>query len=325
MTFKYPYDNTMVLNSQKILIGLFSYNENENLKKMFYEVKKQTTGLNCTILLIDESDESNSLAVVDEIMSKEGVINIAKGGKRMGKVHGYNLLYTYFLKSDYTILLHFDVDHVLSENAVPFLANSIDSGFDIATCLNKPFQPENLFQRIQYIMITPSILQREHGTFNLPLVGHNGAYSRKMVSCIGNVPGMGIDEETYILSKVLAYHFSYIIVKNAISYFTLPKTLPDYIRSTRRVYGKVKAFNKWYSRNKEDKISSKHNSIEKNVYSLPPIKLVVKSVFLDPLASTFLPFMLVVRWAIMTNAKVYNSDTWETIETTKVLGGGGSI
>ena len=309
----------MVINSRKILIGLFSYNEGENLKEMFYKIKRQSIDLDCSIVLIDESDESNSLAIVNEIVNREGVINLEKGNRRMGKVHGYNLLYAYFLKSDCDILLHFDVDHELSNHAVQLLANSIDSGCDIATCLNKPLKPANFFQRVQYVMTAPATLQRENGIFVLPLVGHNGAYGRKAVEVIGNIPGGGVDEETYVLSKVLDYRLSYTIVKNAISYFTLPGTLSDYIRSTRRVYGKVKAFNEWYLKNKGDGKFSNANQIEKEIYSFPPMKLIVRSLLSDPVASMFLPFILIVRLTIMRSAKIYDSDTWETTETTKVL------
>ena len=168
-------------------------------------------------------------------------------------------------------------------------------------------------------MILPAISQRESGIFILPLVGHNGAYSVRAVKVIGNIPTGGIDEETYVLSQVLANNLSYTIVNTAISYFYLPGTLSDYIRSTMRVYGKVKAFNKWYSKNKGSRNFNEPNQIEKEVYSYPPLKLIVRSLLSDPVASLFLPFILIVRWTLMRSAKIYDSDTWETIETTKAL------
>lgn len=311
----------MIKDSRKVLIGLFSYNEGENLREMFDDVKKQSVGLNCKIVLMDESDDSNSLAIVNEIINKEGAINLVKGDRRMGKVHGYNLLYEYFLKSGYDIVLHFDVDHKLSEHALPLFACSIDSGFDIATCLNKPFKPANFFQRVQYVMTEPGTLQRENGTFVLPLVGHNGAYSRKAVEAIGNIPSGGVDEETYVLSRILAYNLSYTIVKNAISYFTLPGTLSDYIRSNRRMRGKIKAFNEWYDKNKRDGNFGNPNQIEKDIYCFPPMKFIIRSIFSDPVASIFLPFILIIRWTVMRSSKIYDSDTWETIKTTKALKG----
>lgn len=309
----------MLMDSHKIIIGLFSYNEGNNLREMFDEVKRQSTGLDCRIVLMDESDEFNSQAIVKEIISKESLINLVKENKRMGKVHGYNLLYEYFLNSDCDILLHFDVDHKISDRAVTLLAGSINNGFDVATCLNKPFKPANFFQRVLQVMAAPATFQRENGIFVLPLVGHNGAYSRKAVEAIGNIPGEGINEETYVLSKVLTYHLSYTIVKNAICFFSLPGTLSDYIRSTRRVYGRVKAFNRWYFKNKGSENFINSNQLEKEIYSFPPIQFIVRSIFSDPVASIFLPFIYIVRWIIMRSAKIYNSETWERIETTKVL------
>ena len=308
----------MNLNAKKILVGIFSYNEGENLRSIYDQIKAQCKGINCKIVLLDESDENKSKAIVGEILMDRNVEKLTEGARR-GKSACYNILFHYFLDHDFNILLHFDADHVLSDQAVLNLAGTIDIGFDISTCLNKPFKPVNLFQRVLYVLAMPATLQRKDGMFNLPLVGHNGAYSRKAVEVIGNILGVGIDEETYVLSKVLAYRLSYTIVKNAISYYTIPGTLSDYMRSTRRVYGKVKAFNEWYSKNKAGEKFGNPNQIEKKIYSFPLIKFIIRSLLSDPVASMFIPFILIVRWTIMRSAKIYDSDTWEMVETTKTL------
>ena len=308
----------MNLNAKKILVGIFSYNEGENLRSIYDQIKAQCKGINCKIVLLDESDENKSTAIVGEILMDRNVEKLTEGVRR-GKSECYNILFHHFLDHDFNILLHFDADHVLSDQAVLNLAGTIGIGFNISTCLNKPFKPVNLFQRVLYVLTMPATLQREDGIFNLPLVGHNGAYSRKAVEVIGNIPGGGIDEETYVLSKVLAYRLSYTIVKNAISYYTIPGTLSDYMRSTRRVYGKVKAFNEWYSKNKAGEKFGNPNQIEKKIYSFPPIKFIIRSLLSDPVASMFIPFILIVRWTIMRSAKIYDSDTWEMVETTKTL------
>ena len=308
----------MNLKAKKILVGIFSYNEGENLRSIYDQIKAQCKGINCKIVLLDESDENKSTAIVGEILMDRNVEKLTEGARR-GKSACYNILFHHFLDHDFNILLHFDADHVLSDQAVLNLAGTIDIGFDISTCLNKPFKPVNLFQRVLYVLAMPATLQREDGIFNLPLVGHNGAYSRKSVEVIGNIPGGGINEETYVLSKVLAYRLSYTIVKNAISYHTIPGTLSDYMRSTRRVYGRVKAFNEWYSKNKAGEKFGNPNQIEKKIYSFPPIKFIIRSLLSDPVASMFIPFILIVRWTIMRSAKIYDSDTWEVVETTKTL------
>jgi cellulose synthase/poly-beta-1,6-N-acetylglucosamine synthase-like glycosyltransferase len=309
----------MAIEKQRILVGIFSYNEGENLRSMYYEIKRQCQGLNCSIVLVDESDEPDSLAIVNKIMDKDKIINIQKHSKRSGKVDGYNRLYSYFINSDYEILIHFDADHLLSPFAVSKLAEAIDSGLDIATCLNVPLKGQKFFQRILYIMIEPAIIQRETGNFKLPLVGHNGAYNKKAVNLIGEIPSGGADEESYVLSKVIEGNLSYGIATEAISYFALPATLSDYIKSTKRVYGKVKAFE---MRNKEAKThteNTKEMLVNKLVYSRPPVRLVIRALLSDIVAAAFVPYIYIVRWAIMKSARVYASDTWESIGTTKVL------
>lgn len=311
----------MGVESMKILIGIFSYNEGENLYNIYYDLKRQCRDLNSRIVLVDESDEYESITIVNKIIKEDNIINICITGRRHGKVAGYNLLYNHFIENDYDILLHFDADHILSYDAVFHLAKAIDSGFDIATCFNKPLKAENLnlFQRILYVMMRPATIQREIGNFKLPLVGHNGAYNRKTVIKIGNIPAGGVDEESYILYIVIQNNLSSTIVSNAISYYALPGTLSDYIKVTRRVYGKVKAF--------EDYIDKKMSRIDRNnkieikdiIYSMPPFKLILRSLCSDLTASLLVPYVYLIRWAIMESSKTYVSDVWESVETTKKL------
>lgn len=305
--------------STKILIGIFSYNEGENLRTIYYELKRQCAHLNCNIVLVDESDEYESLAIVNKIIQEDNVTNIRANYHRRGKVHGYNLLYNYFIKTDCDILLHFDADHILSCNAVSYLAKAIDSGFDIATCLNKPLKGENFFQRILYIMMQPPTMQREIGTFKLPLVGHNGAYNRKAVTKLGEIPIGGVDEEMYVVYKVTNNDLSYTIETKAISYYALPGTLPDYVKTTRRVYGRVKAFEEYIVKNYLRTAISEKMLIEDMIYSKPPFKLILKSLFSDLIASFFVPYVYLIRWAIMKGAKTYTTDTWDSVKTTKKL------
>ncbi len=305
-------------NFGKILVGIFSYNEGENLRHMYDQIKLQCEELNCEIVLIDDSDERRSLAVVNEIREKDNT-KILRGSTRRGKIQGYNFLYDFFLNGDYDVLLHFDADHVLSDSAIFHLVRSVYSGFDVSTCLNKPIKTAHMFQRVLYIMVSPATFKRENGMFDLPLVGHNGAYNKNSVKKIGNIPFGGIDEETYVLSKVLENGLSHTIVKNAICYYALPGTLSDYIENIRRVYGKVKAFNRYININVPNGKNGDASHIIKSIYSRPPLKFIVRSLLSDPIAALFVPFVVVVRWVIMKCARIYTSDTWESIKTTKIL------
>ena len=112
----------------KIMIGIFSYNEGKNLERMYYQIKQQCINLQYEIVLVDESDERESLNIVNKIMANHNIRNIREKTKKRGKVHGYNVLYDAFLNSDCNILLHFDADHLLSENTIFNLAFSIASG-----------------------------------------------------------------------------------------------------------------------------------------------------------------------------------------------------
>ena len=308
----------MSLDTKMILVGIFSYNEGENLRNMYNEIKKQRKGLECKIVLVDESDDPESVAILKEILLEDNVEILTHS--RRGKFHGYNVLYDHFLSNDYDILLHFDTNHLLSDKAVFYLANSIESGYDISTCFNKPMRPLNFFQRVLYIMHMPPSVLCEKGDFDFPLVGHDGAYNRKAVESIGKIPIGGINEEIYVLSKVLTRILSHTIVKNTISYFALPSTLFDYIRGTRRICGRLKAYEeRYYNTGATKGIKRNSDPIVKSIYSRPPLKLILKSLFSDPVAAVFVPFVFIVRYIIMNSSKVYDSDTWEMVETTKTL------
>ena len=311
----------MGIESMKILIGIFSYNERDNLNNTYNDLKRQCRGLNCRIVLIDESEEHESVAIVNKIIKEDNIINICESGHRYGKVTGYNLLYKHFLENNYDILLHFDADHILSSDAVFNLARAIYSGYDIATCLNKPLKTDNFFQRILMVMDWPATRQREIGNFSLPLVGHNGAYNRKAVITIGNIPNGGINEEMYILYKVMNNNLSHKIVSNAISYNALPGTLSDYIKSTRRIYGKVKAFEEYIEKNGLRAETGEKMLVRDMIYAKPPPKLILKSLCSDLTASLLVPYIYLIRWGIMRSAKIYDSDFWESLETTKNLKG----
>ncbi len=305
---------------KKIMVGIFSYNEGKNLENMYNQIRTQCIGLLCEIVLIDESNEKESVDIVNRIMEIDNVRNILEVGKRRGKVHGYNVLYDSFLNSDCDILLHFDADHTLSENTVSGLVDAIDLGYNIATCLNKPLKAKNLFQRILNVMSFPATYLRETGEFKYPLVGHNGAYDRKAVQCIHDIPTGGSNEEIFVLGKVLQNNLKSTVVVRSVSYYSQPFTLKDYVHSTKRVYSRAKASMMKYPDvcQIEDGHGNRTNVVDM-IYSPPPMKVIFMGILSDPFASLFVPYIMLVRLVVMKTADIYISDTWDTIESTKRL------
>lgn len=305
---------------RKIMVGIFSYNEGENLENMYNQIRIQSIGLSCEIVLADESNEKESVDIRNKIMEKYNVRNICKTEKRKGKVYGYNALYDSFLTSDCDILIHFDADHVLSENAVSGLVDAIQSGYNIATCLNKPLKAGNLFQRILNVLSFPATYLRETGEFKYPLVGHNGAYDKKAVQCIRVIPSGGSDEETFILGKVLQNNLKSTVVTQSVSYYSQPSNLNDYMRGTKRMYSKTKtAIMRYPEVCQVEDMHGNHTNVVDMIYSRPPMKVILKGILSDPFASLFVPYVMLVRLVVMKTAGIYISDTWETIESTKRL------
>jgi hypothetical protein len=316
----YNFNSSKIDTGMRIMIGIFSYNEGKNLERIYYQIKQQCTNLQCEIVLIDESDKQDSLNIVNKIMEKDNVRNIRKKIKKRGKVYGYNVLYDSFIDSDCNILLHFDADHLISENTISNLAVSINSGYNIATCFNKPFKTKNLFQRILNVLTFPAIYLRETGEFKYPLVGHNGAYDRKAVQCIGEIPSGGPDEETFILGKVLQNNLKYTIVTQSICYYEYPSNMNDYFRSIKRMYSRAKTSVKKYPNicQIDDSKGHKFNIVDL-VYKRPSINIIITAVLSDPFASLFIPYVILIRWVAMHTEGIYTSDTWDSIESTKML------
>ncbi len=302
-------------NGDRVLIGIFSYNEGENLRNMYNQVSTQSQDMNREIVLMDQSDDDQSLSVVNEILSS-GVRNLWAGSTVRGKVHSMNRLFQYFLDSKCETLLHFDADHILSGNAVVSLVKQIHEGSDVATLLNKPQRPEKFFQRAIGVMSLPATLGREAGSFSLPLVGHNGAYNRRAVELMGRIPTDGVDEESYVLYKVLTNNLRFIIARDAVSYYALPSDLGEYLISVKRMVARINAFENWKSMHKFPETGLNTFRI---VYSRPPISLVIRSMLSDPLPSFIIPYIYIRRAIAINAAGIYTSDTWTTIEGTKVL------
>ena len=103
-------------------------------------------------------------------------------------------------------------------------------------------------------------------------------------------------------------------------HYALSLNINDYLQSVKRSYSKAKTTANTHSNISQIK-DSKGNQLNvlDLVYRPPSINLIITAVLSDPFASLFAPFVVLVRWAAMNTGEISTSDTWDSIESTKIL------
>ena len=302
-----------------ILIGIFSYNEGENLLKTVEAIINQTEGIEREILLLDESTHPESIDIVLRLINRYNLNAMEKGRKRKGKAAALNTLYDYFLHSSHSVLLHFDSDLILEERLIKNLVKAIREGIDLVTGLSIPLDGKNMIERslslIAQIFDTSNVGLKS----NLPLVGHFGAYSRHAVCTIYPIKER-IVEDLYVLERAINKDLSMGVLNDCVCYFRLPDNINDFITNIRRNSGGNKAF-------LSGSISEERNQDALNIYSTlyktklnrHYIKRILPVIARNPLYLAVIPWLLLIRVFIGRFSVEYTSPILNTIPSSKKL------
>lgn len=314
--------------TKRIMIGVFSYNEGRNLSNIIYQLLEQTTGMEAKIVLMDESDEEESIEIARNLISRYHLDHFGDWHSRLGKVPMINVLFRHFMESDADILLHFDADHVLHNNCVNEMVNALRQGFDVIAGLNLCLPGRNLFERALRVMLRPSEMSRAIPHYPFPLVGHNGGYSRRAISAIYPLPETGANEEQYILYTALFGGMKCAVIPSAKTYFRTVSNIPDYISGGRRVIGSEISYvegrfdtDAHYkcAENVDKEHEAERKKLREDIYKRPPLSFMVRAIMEDPPAAMVIPFVLVIRAGIFRSAKPYSSNVWNIVKSTKEL------
>lgn len=313
--------------NKKIMIGVFSYNEGHNLSNIVKQLISQTTNIDATIVLMDESDDPNSLKIAQDLISEYRLQHYGDWHSRVGKVPRKNILFQRFLESDFEILLHFDADHILYDGCVASMLSGLEGGLDVVAALNVCLPGRNLFERGIRITLRPGEMLREQSHYPYPLVGHNGGYSRRAVSEIYPIPETGADEEFHILHTAVRKGMKCAVIPSAKVGFRTVSSITEYVSSGRRVTGSVKSFiegrfdRKDYDNLNPDCRDSEHSreKLHADIYKRPPLSFILRAMMEDPLALLALPFVLIIREAILLSSTPYTSNIWEIVNSSKDL------
>ncbi|AKA48361.1 hypothetical protein IX51_03805 [uncultured archaeon] len=301
---------------EEIIIGIFSYNEGNNLKRIVQHILSEEPRLSNQILLLDDSDDPYSLQVLKELTEKYGIRKISNK-ERKGKIFSYNTLLKYFLESNADVLVHFDADLILESGVIKKLYNNIASGiFDVTGCMNRSLLGRTLFERSVRLLSVMGERARMDGTMDLPLVGHNGAYSRRAANIIYPVPTGGINEELYVVSIMLSNGLKAGLTRDALSYFRVPSNMNDYIMSHRRLAAQTKKFMSINESRSGGKILEK--ALEKTRIRMS-MRHVYASVSKDIAGLILSPYILAIRKAAIWSSGISNEDEWEIVSSTKNL------
>ena len=302
-----------------ILIGIFSYNEGENLLRTVEAIIKQTEGIEREILLLDESIDHESIEIVQRVVSKYGLTTMKKGKERKGKAAALNTLYDYFLHSSHSAMLHFDSDLILEEDLISNLVKAIREGMDLVTGISIPLDGRNMIEKslsmIAQIFDTSNMGLKS----NLPLVGHFGSYSRRAVHAIYPIKERTM-EDFYVLEKAFNKGLSMAVVSDCVCYFRLPDNINDLISNIRRNSGAEKRLlSESISEEKNQEVLNIYYALHEITLNKPYIKKVLPVIARNPLYLALIPWLLLIRIFIGRFSVEYTSPILNTIPSSKKL------
>jgi hypothetical protein len=306
----------------KVLIGVFSVNEGRNLERLVGQLLSESTAIDASIVLLDESTDADSLAVVAHLLGEKSVRLLGRTSSVRGKVPALNRLFAEFLAGPAQILLHFDADQSLRAGCVPRMVEEIRSGADLAAAVNYALPGRNWFERAVRLSLRPGELERATGSSSDPLLGHNGAYSRRAVEQLAPVPEHGVNEELFLLCLAEARGLRRVVVTGAAAEFRLPANPRDYVRGAQRVQNRAAAFLAWCARNDPTgELGELAQRVATRVYRLPRGSSMLQALREDPVASLLLPEVLGLKIVVRLRRHPSDSDLWDPVVSSKGLAG----
>lgn len=293
----------------RVLIGIFSFNESERLKRSANQLFIQASGLNSTFVLLDESTEAHSRAIAENVAETIGGELLPLSEVRRGKTACLNLLAERFRDGTFDMLIHIDADLMIDPGCVTELVKAIESGVDIASVLSLCSANRSLFGRAVRLTLRPMELLAETGGWEYPLVAHGGAYSPRAVEKIFPIPQARTHEDLLILAKAMQAHLRSLVIPTARVHHRAVDNASDYLLIMRRHFGRSTNF---------DRLKLPGGlSVRSKVSSVRSPRLLVRAVREDVSASFLLPYILLLRNAAEHSAEPYPTETWDVVSSTK--------
>ena len=116
------------MNPKKLLVFVPTYNERENVTRLYEEIKAQKLGND--FLFLDDGSPDGTGKILDEIRSQDSHVHVIhrKGKEGIGSAHKMGIQFAY--DQGYSILITMDCDFThLPEDIIKFLNNA--SGYDV--------------------------------------------------------------------------------------------------------------------------------------------------------------------------------------------------
>lgn len=301
-----------------MLVGVFSVNEGRNLEAIVDQVLEEGPGLQASVLLLDESTEPDSLAIVARLLERPGVRRVPRPAGVRGKVPALNALFAEFLGSNADVLLHFDADQSLRPGCVSRMVSAVRDGADLAAAVSYAAPGRTWFERAVRLTQRPGELERSRTGGTDPLLGHNGAYSRRAVQQLAPVPQGGVNEELFLLCLGEARGLRREILTSAAAEFRLPSTPRDYIVGAQRVQNRAAAFLRWCDGNDPTgSLGRRARAVTARVYRPPSPGTILAALGEDPLAGLLLPAVLSLKLWVRFRRRPSDSDVWDPVRSSK--------
>lgn len=293
------------------LVGIFAYNEGQNLPAIVRQVVEQIGNESYRVIVMDDSSDPGSIELAQSCASVSRNVQVMHSSVRVGRIGRGNELATIFAREGFKYLLHFNSDVVLSTRCVPALLNRLRSGIDLVSGVSVSLEPRCLFEKGVRAMVRASELERLSSDSNAVLTGHFAGYSALAVTSIFPLPIDGSAEDLVALSRAVRLRLSREVVREAIAYYRLPGNLGDFLAAYRRVSRMTDA-----ARSESDEVTER---ILKELYRTPNPNSVARAVLEAPLASALVPLLFLARVAARATPEKSVGQLWEPQESTKRL------
>lgn len=300
-----------------LTIGIPAYNAEKNIKRLLKSLgsQKETNYTLQEIIVYADGGQDNTVSEALTLKKRIKKLNIIDAKTRQGLAFGVQSMFNRS-KADIFLLLNDDIEikdtHLISKLVIPFL-NSRKVG--LVSSRTIPNTPQNFVQKAILSTYNAYDVMRysfKHGNNVFTCDGKTLVLSKEFIKTIRfpkNASNVG-NIDAFLYLSCIKNGFSYYHVREAVTYFLLPKTVSDYLLLQPRNNANQTVLKKTFG----DLADREYEVSRKSL-----LKGMVIEVFKNPFAAFFI-FCIGIYGKNKSKKIARNFEyLWETVKSTKKI------
>lgn len=291
-------------------VGITAYNEERNIASLLKSLLDQKS-INYrldTIFVYSDGSTDKTNILLEKMVKYSKKIKIHLGKKRRGKTHRLKSIYE---RSKSDILVSLDADIVIKDKSTldRFVTYFLDDKVSLVYGNIFPTEPSNFFQKVvtSYELFWKDVIDLKGNGNNIhncvgSFIGMKDDFYKRLV-----IPSGTVAEDHYIFLSAVKEGYEHVLAKEAIAYYKLAKSLPDYLKQCKRYFSS------------QDQIEADFGSFADKYYKVPTsikIRAYIKS-FLKYHIYMVMAIFLQIYQRISFRFSKNQGYLWEQIITTK--------